>query len=146
MINAFYWTPHLLMFSLLIVGYPFDAFLGFIQYGPLNWVLKDLFGTVMDAEWAMRPNGIEPGFPSGHMQGMASLSLSIARIYGERWLWALAPLTLVVATQRYTAERHTVVQLIGGLLIGFGVHAFLNSSYCRLMIPSHLLSYSAHGY
>lgn len=77
------------------------------------------------AKISQRPNfGSFDGFPSGH----TSSAFSAAGYMQKRYGWKLGlPTTLIAASvgiSRITSERHTILQVIAGAFLGYGISYF----------------------
>ena len=70
-----------------------------------------------DAIWARRPTGVPYGMPSGHAESLTVLSYLLYKkglING----WVSASIITLVGIQRIVYNRHTLLQVIAGTLLG----------------------------
>ncbi|PAF47575.1 hypothetical protein BKH46_03895 [Helicobacter sp. 12S02634-8] len=80
------------------------------------------------AKISRRPNqGSYDGFPSGHTASAFSAAGFMQRRYGWKWGVPTTILATLVGVSRVVAQRHTVVQVIAGAMLGYGLSYLVTS-------------------
>ncbi len=87
--------------------------------------------AVKNPDWATiskRPdNGAYDGFPSGHTTSAFSAAGFMQRRYGWAWGVPTTVLATLVGLSRITSKRHSVVQVIAGAILGYGLGFVVSS-------------------
>lgn len=99
--------------------------LAYVASWILNFSLKELFHIprpfVLDKSIIpLRPETATGfSFPSGHTQSIASLSTVIMSCFRKKWIYTLgAILILIMAWSRLYLGVHTLIDVVGGALVG----------------------------
>ena len=100
---------------------------------------KQLVRTLSgDAIWAKRPTGVPYGMPSGHAESFTILSYLLYKkgiING----WVCASIITLVGLQRIVYNRHTLLQVIAGTLLGL-LYGHLYSTSKNPLVQCMLLA------
>ncbi|ANV98542.1 hypothetical protein BBW65_06930 [Helicobacter enhydrae] len=95
--------------------------------------------------FAQRPNnGNFQGFPSGHTASAFSAVGFMQKRYGWKWGLPLSILAGFTGFSRVYAERHTLLQVAAGAMLGFGVNYLVSSKYIDPSIEK-IAMYSTEG-
>lgn len=78
------------------------------------------------AEISRRPNGKEyEGFPSGHTSSAFSSAGFMQKRYGHKWGIPTTILATLVGVSRITSNKHTILQVLAGGVLGYSMSYFI---------------------
>lgn len=93
----------------------------------LKEILNDV--TVFSVRLGERPSGKSRNMPSGH-SSMASCGLYfVARRYGYKWIFLLAPVLFLTMYTRFVFDAHTISATIAGASLGIICAALCTSKF-----------------
>lgn len=86
------------------------------------WLVVQSIKLIPFGEWALRPNGVMGGFPSGHTTHAFAMAFALTTLFPRQgWLWYTY--AAIIAWSRVEAARHTPLQVTAGVFLGVVIGA-----------------------
>lgn len=107
------------------------------------WLVVQSIKLIPFGEWALRPNGVMGGFPSGHTTHAFAMAFTLTTLFPRQgWLWYIC--AAIIAWSRVEAVRHTPLQVTAGVFLGVAIGAifiqFLLKKYAPVARAAESLS------
>lgn len=84
------------------------------------WLTVQSIKLIPFGEWALRPNGENGGFPSGHTTHAFAMAFALTTLFPRLgWLWYIC--AGVIAWSRVESAWHTPLQVTAGIFFGIAV-------------------------
>jgi len=94
------------------------------------WTIVHLLKIIEFGDWALRPNGIPGGFPSGHTTHAFAMAFMLAVFYPRMsWLWYGS--AVVISWSRIETSAHTGLQVTAGVVFGIGLAWFAVNNWLK---------------
>jgi len=117
---AFSYTPWLSTLYIIFV---------LLDYG-VNITLKRWIKDPRPREWSNTKDPNYYGMPSGHTE-MVALGMGFLSFSGMGNWWIVLGLLCFVFVERWVRQKHTILQLMGGIMVGMGM-AYLANQIWRI--------------